>query len=471
VHKGARKQCKYMEKGNGFVKLEVKKFVDSQDKKRSRKTSIIEGSFSAFSSGAGDNYIIPFARELLSKPFQIGILNAFPGFLGPLAQFFGSRIMERQSRKSIVTRFAFLQALMWIPIGLIGILFWMGWIKGSAPFLLVIGYSLLVFFGNLAGPAWFSWMGDIIPERQRGKYFSRRNRITGTFGMIAFLLGAFLLDFFKTKGFVLIAFFILFSVSSVCRMMGFVFFSKQHEPKLILKKEEYYFSFWQFLRRYSNFTKFSIYMAAFHFAMALGGPFFVLYMLQELKFSYITYMAVSLSATVFYLILAPYTGKFSDKYGNNHLIYIASILFSIYPILWILFRTPIKLIFITQLIGGVATAAFAIGTTNFIYDTITPQRRALCISYMHILIGIGIFFGSLLGGFILNYAHPSNISPFIFLFSITGILRAVTSVVFFSRVKEIKTYKVVPKPLMYALHPFKLIQSQFVWVKNQIDKL
>src|SRR6185369_7173973 len=38
--------------------------------------------------------------------------------------------------------------------------------------LILVMHSL----GAAGGPAWLSWMADIVPERVRGKYFSRRRQ-------------------------------------------------------------------------------------------------------------------------------------------------------------------------------------------------------------------------------------------------------------------------------------------------------
>src|SRR3989344_9276346 len=77
----------------------------------------------------------------------------------------------------------------------------------------------------------------------------------------------------------------------------------------------YYFSFWDFLKNYDNFGKFAVYQAAFFFAVMLSSPFFAVYMLEDLKFSYVTFTIVTLSSSVFFLIFSPLAGKFSDKYG------------------------------------------------------------------------------------------------------------------------------------------------------------
>ena len=39
----------------------------------------------------------------------------------------------------------------------------------------------------------------------------------------------------------------------------------------------YYFSFWSFLKRYDNFGRFSVFQAAFNFAVMVASPFFAIY--------------------------------------------------------------------------------------------------------------------------------------------------------------------------------------------------
>src|SRR3990170_6017634 len=133
-------------------------------KEDARKVSIKEGTAANISSTLGDNYVIPFALALKANPFQIGILSSFSGFLYQIAQLTGTKMMEKHSRKSIVLSFVFLQALMWAFISLVGYLVWRGLFNGYSVWLLILFYSLVMLFGGLSYPAWFSWMGDIIQE-------------------------------------------------------------------------------------------------------------------------------------------------------------------------------------------------------------------------------------------------------------------------------------------------------------------
>src|SRR3989344_51278 len=98
---------------DGNTKLKIK------EKQKALEISIKEGSAASFSSSLGSSYITPFALALNSNAFHIGLLSSFSGITYPLAQLFGSKLMEKHSRKKIVLKFVLLEALMWIPIALL----------------------------------------------------------------------------------------------------------------------------------------------------------------------------------------------------------------------------------------------------------------------------------------------------------------------------------------------------------------
>ena len=416
---------------------------DLNQRGEARKFSIKEGTVSGFSSGVGDNYIGLFGIALNANATQLGFLSAFPGFLSPLSQLIGSKLIEKQARKSIVARYVLVQALMWVPLSLLGLLFWRTIFINSLPWLLVFLYSVLAIVGGFIGPAWFSWMGDIIPENERGRYFGKRNRIAQGASILGLLLGAIILDFFETKGLAVIGFAILFVSAFISRTIAYSYLKKQYEPRLELKAD-YYFSFWAFLKKYTNFTKFTIFIALFNLALAIGSPFFALYMKQDLGFSYMTIMVINMSMLVFIIIFNSLAGKFSDKYGNLRLLYIGCFLLALYPALWLFMKTPFLLIAVAQLIGGIGNAAYAISLTNFIYDTVTPQRRAICVAYLNVLAGIGVLIGPLIGGYLIDNVSISFMKPILLVFVVSAIGRFAVPLFFMPSIKEIKQYQKFP---------------------------
>jgi len=435
-------------------------------KQKALTDSINESAAASFSAGISTNYIVPFALALKANALHIGILSSLYGFIFPLSQLFGSRLMATRPRKKIVLKFVFLQALTWIPIAGLAMLFWKGLFQQYLPIALIVLYTIMAFFGGSAYPAWFSWIGDLIPAKDRGKYLGVRNKATGLVSLAAVLIGAFLLDAFKTKGFVLIGFAILFAAAFTFRLLSYNLFRHQYVPQFKVRKESY-FSFWSFLKRFDNYGKFAVWRGVLNFAFMIASPFFAVYMLQELNFNYVTFTIVSMSSAAFYLLFTPLVGKFSDRYGNIKLFYISNFIFAITPLLWIFIKTPVGLIFIPQLLSGLANATLLLSITSFTYDAVDPQKRGICVAYTGILIGIGIFLGSLLGGLIVHNADTFSTNPFFLVFSIAAATRFLAGIIFLPKIKEEKSnIKKLPPLHIDVTHPFRTIHTEIGWFKS-----
>ncbi|MCK5149623.1 MFS transporter [Candidatus Pacearchaeota archaeon] len=411
-------------------------------KHKARRKSIKEGIFFSAKSSFGDRYISPFAIAINASNSMVALLSSVSGLLGPLAQIFSSRLIEKHSRKKIILKAIFFESLMWLPLIIMAILFYKGILVNTLPLLLLLSFSLYIILANIGSPAWFSWVGDLVDEKYRGRWFSKRNLITGFVSAILAIFSSFFLNYFKQINLVMFGFIILFSLAFISRLVCWKIFKKLYEPKIKLKKG-YYFSFWNFLKNApkNNFGKFSIFRALLNFACSISSPLLAVYLLRNLKFNYPTYMIIIMSSSIFSLIVLNGWGKFADKYGNYKVLGITSILIPIVPFLWIFSPFPVYLIFIPALISGISWAGFTLATGNFIYDNVSQQKRGLAISYCNMLNGIGIFLGAGLGALLIKFLTISFIEPISLIFIIGGITRMM--VVFFGipKIKEMKKTK------------------------------
>ena len=148
------------------------------------------------------------------------------------------------------------------------------------------------------------------------------------------------------------------------------------------------------------------------------------------------------------------------------MLYIAGILFPVVPLLLIFFKNPLALIFIPGIVSGFANAAFVIGRTNFIYDSVTPQQRGLVVAYTSILVGIGIFVGSLIGGVFVEYVNFGFMKPILFVFLISAVLRALGSLFYLPQLKEVRKTERLRGLYVNLLHPFRMMPLDVGWFKN-----
>src|SRR3989344_1849228 len=442
---------------DGFSKREVRK------KQRALEQSINEGAVASFPNGIAETYITPFALLLKASSFQIGALGALQGLVTPISQLFGSRLMTKHPRKKIVTISVFLQSLIWIFLAILSASFFLGYFQKYGFYLLAILLTLFLIAGGIAFPPWFSWLGDLMPPKSRGRFLSTRNIAIGLVNLSSVIIGAILLDRFQKLGFALIGFGVLFSLAFIFRIISYKILKKIYIPKFKIKKGEET-SLIGFLKAPSDYRKFSIYQAIFYFSIMLASPFSAVYMLKELQFSYLTFTLVAISSTIFYLVFSPLTGKFSDIFGNIKLFYISNFLFALSPILWIFIKSPIWLIIIPQLVAGLANASFVIATTNYTYSSVSPSKRGALISYSNLLLGIGLLLGSLIGGYLIDYV-PTRFNPFLLVFAIAALARLLTGIIFLPGLKEQSRVEKLPPMHINLYHPFDTIHHEIGWIK------
>ena len=434
-------------------------------KKKALKISIIEGSANSVSTGISNSYITPFALKLTDKELFIGILSSFSGLIGPLAQLYGSKLMEKYSRKKIVAAAMFWQAIMWLPIILIAVLKFYDIQTSALIYYLIIFYTLFASLAGIYYPPWFSWMGDLISDEERGRYFGKRNTIHGLIELVSVLIATLILKIGENTTYEILGFASIFFLSFIFRLSSYFLIHKQYTPHAKSRKE-YSLKISTLIKQNKEYRIFATYQLFFNMAIMIASPFFAVYMLKELGFGYGTYIAITASSSIFYLIFTPLVGKFSDKYGNVRLLILANILFALNPLLWLFIKNPMGLIFIPQLVSGLANAAFIISFTNFSYDYLNKKERAVGIAYANILSGIGIFIGSILGGLLLDYLSISFMSKFLFVFAIAAILRALVAQAFLPKIREKKKVKRLPPMHVSVMHPFKSIHAEIGWVKH-----
>jgi MFS family permease len=235
---------------------------------------------------------------------------------------------------------------------------------------------------------------------------------------------------------------ILFFLAFIFRMLAYGAIKTQYEPKLLRTKKKAS-SFFKFVidAPKTNFGRFAIFKALLTFTASISAPLLAVYLLRHLEFSYTTYMIVTMAGTLFSLFVIELWGKFSDKYGNYRTLILTSIAIPTIPILWILIPSPIYMILVPALIGGIAWAGFNLSATNFFYDNVTAEKRSTKISYYNLLNGIGIFLGASLGAFLIGVIKTSFIEPIILIFIIGSILRMIVVFIFLPKIKEIRKTK------------------------------
>src|SRR3989344_6674640 len=216
---------------------------------KAREKMIRQGAVSEASTSFSSSFIVPFAKAIGANAAHIGFLSAFSGLIAPLGNLWGSKLMEKRSRKQIHITYTWLQSLVWLPIILLVFFYAKSIGLVYLPVALIILYSLFIFLSAVKDPPSFSWVGDLVPEKERGHYFARRNRVIGWWGVAIFLLGGIILYWFEQKPYVLAIYSAVFFASIILRIISLYQIKRVFSHHFILHKSSH-FSFWSFLRRY-----------------------------------------------------------------------------------------------------------------------------------------------------------------------------------------------------------------------------
>ena len=415
-----------------MVKTHQNKQQEDAAVRKSLAHSIKDGAAFAATTGFGDNYINPFAVALGASNFQIGLLTSVSQLVPSITQLKAADITERVgSRKKIVVRSVFLQASMLLPIAIV---FYLP--RSFQVIALICFYALYMSFASFAGPAWSSFMADLVPEGKRGEFFSKRGRLVSQITVLSSFLAGYILNLFKKES--LIGFTAIFLLAMVSRYVSCYFLGKMYEPPLEVKRE-HYFSFTEFVRRLpaGNFGKFVIFHSSFSFAVYLASPFFPVFMLRDLGFSYITYTIVTTTVPIASIVAVRYWGRRADAVGNWQVIRICAFVVSVLPLMWLISRN-VYFLLVIQTMAGMFWAGFNLCASNFIYDSVIPEKRTRCIAYFNTFNSLAICLGTFLGGFLATHIPSVAGYQLLTLFAVSALMRIIVSSVLLRLVREVR---------------------------------
>jgi MFS family permease len=407
--------------------------MNKQNKvKKSLVSAFFESIFASCYSGFTADYITPYALVLKATTRAIGFLSAFPFLASSIAQLKSADIAERmKSRKKPINIFVLIHTLLLVPVILIPYLF-----KIQPVIFLIIFVTLSVGFNAFTGPIYSGLLSEYIPYKMRGRYFGWRNKIMLIVIISVSLIAGLILQYFRHS--VLKGFLIIFCLALVCRFISWYFLTRLHEPVFRFDKDSY-FSFSDFVKNFknSNFGKFVLFVSGMQFCVNLAGPFFPVFMLRDLKFNYIIYTIVVTTVTAIQIFTIGRWGRCADWVGNIRVLKFTSLIIASLPLWWIINQNPAYLVF-AQLLSGFAWAGFNLCTANFIYDAVTPSKRIRCFGYFNVFVGLAVFLGAGIGGYLANSLPNIFGYKILTLFFISSALRFLVVFLLSPKIKEVR---------------------------------
>ncbi len=417
------------------------RWSETPESHRSLERGVKDGMGQAVLNGVVDNYMAAYAVLLGLTASQVAIASAFPGWIGSFIQVAGAWLARRGFRRKALivsgcaVQIAALPAVLILP-----------WYFPAQAYLALIACAAVYHAGNhLMQPSWISLIGDHLPENRRGRYFGRRTGLASIVGFLAMTVAGGILHWFEAHDVARLGFATIFAIGAVGRLYSLWQLSLVTDPGHTFDGERLGADsggirrLWQ-----SNFFRYSLSIGLMLAAVSFAGPFFTVYMLRDLHFTYLEFMVNMAAAAATQAALLPVWGRVRDSRGNRLVIIISGALIPLVPVVWV-FTTNYWALFLAQMITGAAWSGYSLAATTFLYDTVPPARRALATAVHTVLAMSSWFLGGLLAAGIAAYM-PTEITLFgqtwswgsqlIPMFALSALLRGLVAIFTLPRLKE-----------------------------------
>jgi MFS family permease len=309
-----------------------------------------DGLFAAASDTIPINYLTLYLLSLGATSTQIGWFSSLTSLAAALCLLPGAMMVERFGhRKEITVWFGGMAArilllvLALIPLGATGqTLIWV----------VILVAVIRSAAGNLAFPAWMSITGDIVPLEARGRYFGSRNLVMGIAAMIMTYLVGELITLMGAP----IGYQAMLVLSFAVGMVSTYFFSriKDPQPSITAPAENAVslVAIWQDLRASPIFIFFCLAAALWNFSINIAGPFYNVYMAQDLHFTAAMIGITAVATSLTKMLIQPKMGELSDRWGPGRVQLISMFLMPILPLVWV-FIDSLWQVTALNILGGV----------------------------------------------------------------------------------------------------------------------
>lgn len=402
---------------------------DYKELKRNQKLNIAEGALNAVTVGLTSSFIVPFALVLGASSTLVAAVSTLPALIAAFAQLGVQKVrMLFRTRRMHMFAFSLLQALTWLPLLFIHQL--------PHPAIWLVGIvTLNTIFGFLTTPVWNSFTADIVPESERGRFFGIRNTWTGVSSFAATLFAGLLLNWLRPTHPVL-GFGILFALAFAFRAVSAYLFTRMTPPpegKVSTDMPEPHTLLLN--ANATPFGRFTLFLVLFYVSVYISSPFFAVYQLSVLGFSYLQFTILTCTGAISSFVTMFLWGRYVDRIGSRNVMMSCGLLVPVVPLVWAI--TPsYPILLVTEVFSGIVWAGFNLSVSTYIFDTTERENRTRQIAEYTVLIQLAMFAGAMAGGQIIKHYGEGLALAYTNVFFLSAALRFAMVVLFYKVIKE-----------------------------------
>ncbi|HEX6598545.1 MAG TPA: MFS transporter [Gemmatimonadaceae bacterium] len=262
--------------------------------------------------------------------------------------------------------------------------------------------------------AFLTWTAELIPEPLRGVFWGRRGQIAGAVGIVATLLAAWLLgsDNGSVSSFPRQRLAAVFAAGAIFGLLGILFLRRLPAPRRNESRAEEVPLRATLSRplRDRSFRQFLAFSSAWSFTAGFMAPFYMVYMLRELRLSFLVVSALTALTNVIMSATQVYWGRLGDHFGTKPVLRIGSYLIVLAPVAW-LFTSPAHVwpVIIVQVVSGLGWSAFHVSQGNLALKLSPEHKRPSYLGTFGATSGAAEAIAPIIGGAILALARVSGL--------------------------------------------------------------
>ena len=435
-----------------------------------------DGACQAVTQGSGEQYLSAFALLLHASPFQLSVLSALPQLIGTGAQLVSVKLLQWfPNRRALISAGTAGQAFAWVPIVLLPLL-----LPQWGPWLVVGGAATYFACAQFTTPAWNSLITDCLDQHERGGYFARRAQIIAILSFFALCGAGWILSLWQHSTAVWWGFVLIFALAGSARILsGWALSSVQDVHPTAHREAQQGFRGFFHQNVTKDFRHFLLFSGLMHASVLIAGPFFVLYILQDVHLSYFGYGGWLAAGLLGQLLTLQAWGQFGDRFGNKALLSITGFTVPFLPMLYLV-STNLGFLLAVNFLGGVIWAGLALGLQNYVFDSVRPEDRAKAIALYSTVNAVGWSVGALLGSWLVErlppriewagvVLQPASNLPFVFFLS--GVLRLLVSSSLLGTFHEARQVARMPRQQLFWELPLVKPVTQFVgWTLPKLNR-
>lgn len=361
--------------------------------RRTMRLSIVEGGFAMFFiNWTSGSVLTGYALCLGATPTALGLIASVPLLAQAVSPLAAWLVGRRGQRREVAVLAAVIGRGLWAVTPLLAVLPASPEARTS---LLVAVVALSSVFIAANGSLWTAWMGDVVPWKERGRYFGLRSGIHGVVGTAANLLSGVWLDRVRAP----LNFQSVLAVAVGLGLVAAGLLARHDEPPLGGERLKMRRTFTLPLadRNFRRLLTFAVYWT---FAVLVASPFVIPYFLTYLHMSFLQVAVWGGISALASLVLAPAWGRLTDRVGNKPVLAVTTFLAGVLlPATWIL-ASPGNLwpIWFSALADAAVWSAIGPGVFNLSLASTPSQNRAAFIAVFSALTGVAGFLGGLISG-------------------------------------------------------------------------